>query len=78
MQNGCVCLSLCVEHTGERELSAKRMNRSRCPFEGEESRIGPRNSVLDGGAHLRHLAYMIERFLHGVDAAICQVTMTTC
>jgi len=76
MQNGCVCLSLYVEHTGE--LSAKRLNRSRCHFEVEESHIGPRNSVLDGNAHLRHVAYTIERFLHGVDAAICQVTMTTC
>jgi len=35
-------------------------------------------SVLDGGAYWRHLANMIEPFVCGGDAALCQITLTAC
>ena len=34
--------------------------------------------VLDGGAHWRHLVNTIEPSVCGGDAALCQITLTTC
>ena len=34
--------------------------------------------VLDGGAHWRHLANTTEPSVCGGDAALCQITLTTC
>ena len=45
---------------------------------GTLSRVGPGNHVLDGGAQWRHLANMTEPSVCGSDAALCQITLTTC
>ena len=39
---------------------------------------GPKNHVLDGGAHWRHLANMTEWPVRGGDAAMCQITSPAC
>ena len=40
--------------------------------------VGPRRHVFDGGAHWRHLADTIESSMCSGDAALCQITWTTC
>ena len=40
--------------------------------------VGPENHVLNGGAHWRHLANTTEPSVCGGDAALCQITLTTC
>jgi len=40
--------------------------------------VGPMNHVLDGDAHWRHLANITESSVRGGDAALCQITSTTC
>jgi len=42
------------------------------------TRVGPRNHVLDWGAHRRNLPNTVEPSMCGGDAALCQVTLTTC
>jgi len=42
------------------------------------SRVGQNNHVLDGGAHWRHQENTIEPSVCGGDAALCQITLTTC
>jgi len=41
--------------------------------------VGPRNRVLDGGAHWRNLANTTEPSMRGGDAALpfCRITLTT-
>jgi len=36
--------------------------------------VDPRKHVLDGGAHWRHLANMIEPSIFGSDVVLCQIT----
>ena len=40
--------------------------------------FGARKHVLDGGAHLRHLANGIESSCAAVIRPFCQITLTTC
>jgi len=47
------------------------------PF-GLWTRVAPRNHVLDGDAHWRHLANTTEPSTCVADAALCQSTLTTC
>jgi len=47
------------------------------PF-GLWTRVGPRNRVLDEGAHWRQLANTTEPSMCGGDAALCQINLTTC
>jgi len=47
------------------------------PF-GAWTRVDPRNHVLDGGARWRNLANTIEPSVCGGDAALRQITLTTC
>jgi len=48
------------------------------PF-GLWTRVNRRKHVLlRGGAHWRHLANTTEPFVCGGDAALCQITFTTC
>jgi len=42
------------------------------------TQVRPRKHVLGGGAYWRHLANTIEPSMYGVDAACCQITLTTC
>jgi len=42
------------------------------------TRMGSRKHVLDGGAHWRHVANTTEPSMCGADAALCQITLTTC
>ena len=55
---------------------AKTARPAKMPFR-KQNEVGPRNRVSDGCAHRRHLAIMIEPFVHGGDAALCQITLTT-
>ena len=50
---------------------------SRCCL-GEQTCVGPSSHVLDGNAHWRHLANMIEWSMCNDDAALCQSTLTAC
>jgi len=43
-----------------------------------QSRVGARNHVLHGGAHWRHLANTTAQSVRSSDAALCQITLTTC
>jgi len=61
-----VCMSVCVERTGEPCIGM--------PF-GE---LDPRNHVLDGSGHCRHLVNTSEQFVLGGDVSLCQITLTTC
>jgi len=68
-------LSRCVycfigEH---RWVLQKRLDRLRCRLASKTKWA----QVSDGCAHWRHLANMIEPFVHGGDAALCQITLTT-
>jgi len=45
---------------------------------GTWTRVGPRKHVLDGGAHWRNLANTTEPSVCSRDAALCQITLTTC
>ena len=57
---------------------AERAEPIEIPFGGQTG-MGPRNCVLDGGAHWRHLANTMELSVCGSDdAALCQITFTTC
>ena len=47
------------------------------PF-GLWTRVGSKKHILDEDAHCRHLANTIEPFMFGGDAALCQITSTTC
>ena len=40
--------------------------------------MGPSNHVLYGGAHWRRLANTSEQSVRGGNAALCQITLTTC
>jgi len=40
--------------------------------------VDPRKHALDGSAQWRNLANTIEPFMCGGDAALCQITLTTC
>ena len=43
-----------------------------------QSRMGSRNHVLDVGTYWRQLANTTKRSMRGGDAALCQITLTTC
>jgi len=45
---------------------------------GVRTRVGPRNPVLDGGAHWRNVANTIKPSVCGSYATLCQITFTTC
>jgi len=47
------------------------------PF-GMLSRVGPRNHVLDVGAHWHQLAITIEPSMCGGMRPFCQITLSTC
>jgi len=47
------------------------------PFEGQ-AHVGLKNHLLDVEAHPCHLANTTERFVHGGDAALYQIALTTC
>jgi len=38
----------------------------------------PKEALLGGGAHWRHLAITTEPSMYGGDVACCQITLTTC
>jgi len=40
--------------------------------------LDPRNHVLDGSGHCRHLVNTSEQFVLGGDVSLCQITLTTC
>ena len=40
--------------------------------------MGQRKHVIDGGAQWRHLANKTEPFMCDGNAALCQITLTTC
>jgi len=60
-----VCLCFCVGHTGE---PCKNGRTDRDAISG--SILGPKNHVLDKGAHIRLLANTIVQSVRGIDAAL--------
>ena len=48
------------------------------PFGGRQTREGPNNNALDGGAQWRHLSNATEWQLCGGDAALSQIILATC
>jgi len=52
----------------------KRLRRSRCR-DGVVGRVGPRNGILDGHAHWRHLANTVEQ-LHTAAMSGSAATLT--
>ena len=61
-------------HTGEPCKTAE-------PIEmlfGRQTRMGLRNHVWGRGVHCRYLMNTTEGFVHGGDAILCQITLTTC
>ena len=47
------------------------------PF-GMWTRVGPKEALLDGGAHWRNLANTIGPSVCGGDVALCQITVIAC
>jgi len=74
----CVCVCACVwylvGYTGE----PYRTNESIEMLFGGQIYVGPSNRILDGGTHWRHVANTIERPVHGGNATVRQITLTTC
>ena len=72
-----VCLSVCLS-VGQ-SVTVLSLAKVAEPMSfGLWTWVGPRNHILDGGAHWHHLANTIEPSMHGNDAALCQITLTTC
>jgi len=56
---------------------AKTAEPIKMPF-GTQTRVGLRNHVLDEDALWHNLANMIEPSMCSSNAALCQITLTTC
>jgi len=65
----CVCAGPLVSHAKTAEPIATRSR-----LERGQTRVGPRNHVLDKSPHWRNLANTIERSVRGCDAALFFVT----
>ena len=71
-----VCMSVCLSvwHTDEPCKTAKSIE---TPL-GEQTPVGPKNHILNGGLHRRHLTNTAESSTRGGDTALYQITLTTC
>jgi len=54
----------------------KRLNRSRCSWDVDSG--GLKEACIRWGAHWHHLANTTKPSMCGCDAALCQITLTTC
>jgi len=70
----CVFVHVCVWHA---DISPAK---AAAPIEmsfGMQTRVRPRNRVLFGVAHWRHLPNADERSVSGDDARLCQITLAS-
>ena len=68
---------LCDNHAAHGWI-AKRLSRLRAGLASRLSSVQGIMHVFDGTAHWCHLANTIKRSMHGGDAALRQITLTTC